>query len=507
MLNFKNKRGSLNRFCQNEDGNMALTFALSLTMIVGAVGAATDFSALSSANGKAQSIADSTALTAAIYIKDNNRPPTIDEDGNADGYTQGEHTAASLGHDFKSSVKGGADGVTVDINYDDNKKEVTVTVSGRTTPKFAQIFGKDELPFSSESVVSYLETDDSFPASIALVLDNSGSMQFDDLPAVNIRNVTHTYACTQRVRRWVRERNRFGRLVWVRRWVEEPSTCSYTHEHGDKPAGAQIRLDGLKNSVIQFQRDLSSRLETVNTASGRRTIRMGMLPYSSNTIESKRVEMDFGYIDEGRPDPNPFDGRTAGSGILGMIADGGTNSSPPMADARLWMQDEDAFHTQEAKNTNTEDKEALKFVIFMTDGQNTVGNWRFTPGRTGKFWRQLSNGSYTQSGGTIEGTATLLTDQETIAACRGMHAEGVTVFTIGYALEEFGKFRVNGWDNREDDELFEVSRDVQSAAYNLMENCASSPEHFIIAADASKLEAAFDEIQNSIVEELIRIKS
>jgi len=52
-----------------------------------------------------------------------------------------------------------------------------------------------------------------------------------------------------------------------------------------------------------------------------------------------------------------------------------------------------------------------------------------------------------------------------------------------------------------------VDQTVQTAAYNLMENCASTPDHFIRAGDADQLEAAFDEIQNAIVEELIRIKS
>jgi len=147
----------------------------------------------------------------------------------------------------------------------------------------------------------------------------------------------------------------------------------------------------------------------------------------------------------------------------------------------------------------------------MTDGQNSVGTWTFIPGITGKFHKQTSSGhwstSSTAQSGYTEGTLRRTADIETEEACTRMKADEITVFTIGYALEDFGRFRVNGWNGHENDYLYTISSDVQTAAFNLMRNCASSPEHFIKAADADQLEAAFDEIQNAIVEELIRVKA
>ena len=286
-------------------------------------------------------------------------------------------------------------------------------------------------------------------------------------------------------------------------------TCTTTHRHGVKAADAKIRLDGLKSSVILFQNDLRARLGTEDE-SNRRTVRMGMLPYSSAIDEDREVPMNWGYLPVGTPVTNNNAG--AQRTIHGMRADGGTNSNPPMIKAREWLLAENAEHTQEAERTQTFDKDPLKFVIFMTDGQNSVGDYEVEEGPTGVWFKETSPGNWSQSGsyqpGWTEGTLVLQTDAQTTESCRLMkEQDGVTIFTIGYALEDAGEYRVNGWNGNHDDELYDVEESVRTAAYNLMQSCASSPDHFIPASNADQLEAAFDEIQNAIVEELIRLKS
>jgi len=487
MIVLKKANSILQRLKRDESGMAAISWAISLTAIIGAVGAAMDFTVLSNADARSQSIADTTALAAAIYVKNNGRPPT--EEGTL---TDGDHTAASLNYEYKNFVVNGAEGVNINISYDDNAKEVTTTVTGKTNPILVQVLGFNELEFKAQSVVSYLNIEDKFPASIALVLDNSGSMQFDDRLPASIENVDFDRNC------W-----RLGSSGWY------IGTCTTTHRHGIKAEGAQIRLDGLKSSVIKFQDDLRDRLGTEDE-SDRRTVRMGMLPYSSAVDEDREIAMTWGYLPEGTQTNN--NNTDAQRTIYGMRADGGTNSNPPMAKARTWLQNEAAQHTAEAERTQSVDKEPLKFVIFMTDGQNTVGDLELEEGPTGEWHRQNSNGTWTsrtfQFNGSIEGSLKLLTDAQTVDSCTLMkEQEDVTIFTIGYALEDAGEYRVNGWNNNHDDELFNVEESVRSAAYNLMQSCASSPEHFIPAANADQLEAAFDEIQNAIVEELIRLKS
>ena len=488
MTVLKKANSLLKRFKHDESGVAALTWSLSLTAIIGAMGAAMDFAVLSNADARSQTIADNTALAAAIYVKTNGRAP----EGEGELH-EGIHKASDLGYDYKSFVVNGSDGVDIEINYDDNAKEVTATVTGKTNPILMQILGFSELDFKAKSVVSYLDIQNKFPASIALILDNSGSMQFDDrLPLSVESNTFFDQRC------WVSRRGR---------WVIE-NVCEYDqengHDHGMRDPNAQVRLDGLKSSVIKFQSDLRDRLGEENDGN-RKTLRMGMLPYSSAIIASGTQPMDWGYLEEGTNNPNDT------TGIRGMRADGGTNSSPPMSDAEVWMSNEDTAHSDEAQRTQTEDKEALKFVVFMTDGQNSVGGWTFTPGNTGQWHRRRPDGAYWSisfpAQGYQEGTVRRTADIETEEACESMKDDGVQIFTIGYALEDFGFYRVNGWSGFDDDHLFEVEPEIQTAAYNLMTNCASSPDHFITAANADQLEAAFDEIQNAIVEELIRIKA
>jgi len=133
MAVFKKATSILKKLKRDESGMAALTWAISLTVIVGAMGAAMDFAILSGADSRSQAIADTTALAAAIYVKTHDRVPTAQGE-----LTEGTHIASDLGYDFKNFVN---DGVTIHIDYDDDAKEVTTTVSGTTTPLLVQILG------------------------------------------------------------------------------------------------------------------------------------------------------------------------------------------------------------------------------------------------------------------------------------------------------------------------------------------------------------------------------
>ena len=449
MLNLNHGKRLLRRFKKNEDGNMAVTFALSAVAVIGTMGAAMDYSVLSNAAARGQAIADQTALSAAIFVKNNDRPPANFEEG----VTQGEHSAHALGYEFKGWVDGGSNNVEVNVVYDDNAKEARVTVSGQTVPTFIQLLGQQSLKFSSEAVVSYLDIDEKHPASIALVLDNSGSMGWDD---------------------------------------------KFANPNGTSPLDAHPRIDGLEFSVKKFNADLSDRLGTEDI-DGLRTIRMGMLPYSSNIVTENKVEMNFGYIDD--------------EDVEDMFPDGNTNSNPPMAEAKIWMDGENQEHRDEADRVGEAYREPLKFIIFMSDGQNTLGAWEFEPNDTAPvYWKQNNNGSwsgiwahsYNNQFGYTRGHLRRQTDSLTIETCQNLKALGTEIFTIGYALE-VGNYNANNpWNQFQ---TAHVNLWNQTNAYNLLQSCATKEENFVRAGDNEELEAAFDTIQNAIVKELIRIKS
>ena len=449
MLVLDHGKRLFRRFKKNEDGNMAVTFAVSAVAVIGATSATMDYSVLSNAKSRSQAIADQTALAAAIFVKNNDRPPA----SLAEGVTRGSHSARNLGYEFKGWVDGGANNVNINVVYDDNAKEARVTVSGQTVPTFAQVLGKRSLTFSSESVVSYLDIDEKHPASIALVLDNSGSMGWDD---------------------------------------------KFANPNGTSPIGAEPRIDGLEFSVKKFNTDLSDRLG-VEDSDGLRTIRMGMLPYSSNIVTSNKVEMDFGYITDQE--------------VERMVPSGNTNSNPPMTKAQEWMDGENSEHRDEAARVGEAYREPLKFVIFMSDGQNTLGAYEFLADDTAPvYWRQNSNGSwsgiyahsYNNQFGYIRGHLRRDTDRLTIETCNTLKSQGTEIFTIGYALE-VGYYNANNPWNKYSQAYVNLWN--QTNAYNLLQSCASKEENFVRAGDNDELEAAFDTIQNAIVKELIRIKS
>jgi len=461
MAIFKKANSILKRFKRDESGMAALTWALSLTAIIGAMGAAMDFAVLSNADDRSQAIADTTALAAAIYVKTHGRVPT----GQGE-LTEGLHYASDLGYDFKSFVN---EGVEVHIDYDDNSKEVTTTVSGKTTPILIQVLGYDKLSFNSKSVVSYLNIDEKFPASIALVLDNSGSMAWDD-----------RFALTS----------------------------------GASPANGRPRITGLEEAVSTFMTDLNSRLgEQVDTT--HRVLRTGMLPYNDQIIPASTNPTDRGGL------VNMKWGRLSDQQITGMRASGATNSSPPMQLAWDWLQDEvgtDSDHHQEAIRHGVPAEDPLRFVIFMTDGQNTAGNIDFIADDTTNKWyafKSLFGYSprwWVSNGGPYDsdfeqGRLQLASDRETLDACNEMNLPGndVKIFSIGYALQP-GVYNANNPNDPTDTE--EVTVGMQATAHGLLAGCATdSSTMFIEADDIDQLKSAFDEIQNAIVEELIRIKS
>ncbi len=451
MLNTIRRISLSKRYRDDEKGNVSLMFAVSAVAVIGCMGAAMDFSTLSNAKHQSQSIADQLALAAAIYVKDNDTPPT---DKN-EGYTQGDHTAADLGFAYKGWVEGGASNVNVNVNYDDRVKEATVTVTGKTVPTFMQVLGKHDMSFKATSTVSYLQVDEMQPASVVMVLDNSGSMRWDSrkLLAGNVR-------------------------------VPNPTA----------------RIDQLKTSVTKFRTDLKARIGDQKKNDGHRVLRTGILPYNSEIIardNDKDRRMAWGF------------GGVSNSFINEMSAEGGTNSNPPMKEATVWLEGEDAKHRKEANDHDEAYREPIKFVVFMTDGQNSTGDYDFiADNSTGIYWK-LVDGEWVGTRnwwavyyGYDEGYLKLASDRQTLESCNEMKTKDVKIFTVGFGLE-VGKY----YDPEFPNDPAEVTQATRSSALSLLSQCASKPENVIIVGEGDSLQGAFDQIQNAVVKELIRIKS
>lgn len=541
MTVIKKLNGKLNSFKRDESGAFSMIYAVCTVVLFAGMGAAMDYSILTSAKSRAQSVADTTALSAAIYVKHNGIIPTNRETG-----LIGYYTAEELGYNFRDWVIDGGQGVTINVGYDEINKEAIVTATGKTRPMLMQIFGHTELDFNSRTVVKFEEKEPLDPASIVLVMDNSGSMAWDD---------------------------------------------SIAQTNGSRPNPHQSRISGLESAAINFMTKLTDIVgpqdENGPTPA---VLRTGLLAFATDTTITRA--MDWGVLAEGE--------------ITAMGASGWTNSAPPLKTAKEWLtfdQNEPKKHLDETG------KDPLKYVILMTDGKNTVGEEEWVERAGTENWRRYVTGRDSPAGLTGEEPGSDPTPTNTLVSygsCSGgtwqakcyrikndgelktefRHYEGPFNYDPGVYQNDFvnnkGKTRTAqcysevleeetctddvyetkwsgyeydlgqnapdgdpGWEEGEFDiesniksreecdelhnndvEVFTVAFALEPGIYYrntynttttsvedsnkaraILQYCASSEDKFITANNTAALEAAFERIGDAIVKEIIRIDS
>jgi Flp pilus assembly protein TadG len=129
--------------------------------------------------------------------------------------------------------------------------------------------------------------------------------------------------------------------------------------------------------------------------------------------------------------------------------------------------------------TNSKTKDIEKIMIVLTDGTNVFGN---TPNALGSSYS--SNGYLVDArltpGGSGASTTTAAMNERTLKACDTAKAAGIEVYTI--RLEE-----------------------PNVATGNMLEKCASAPDHYFDVPSRSQLDDAFNKIKEAIVR--VRIAS
>lgn len=458
-------QGLFKRYKYSEEGNFSIMAAGCIGTIIFFCGASIDIARGQYAHSKAQDIADSIALSAAVYVDLNGSPPQNDPNGFA-------HNTIYQAGDYGYELYGSTD-ASFRVMYDDFSGQVTVELSGQIPTTFMKMAHYDNVPISTTSVVKYRETDYGDPASIMFVLDNSGSMWFDDKAV-------------------------------------DPDT-------GARPDDAVRRIDALKANM----QTLNSRLQDIANLPGEvQFLRTGMMPYNHEIISSRSVNLHWGALTENNIDV--------------MSPDGATNSSPPMTEAWNQLKDENLVHEAESG------KNPLRYVIFMTDGKNTNGKDIWVPQEGTNHWRREFNEWYcyynrrgrkkcrtirkeefypsdgpspspipapTDHSNWVEGKYTLNWDYYTQNTCNEMHAAGVKVYTIGFALKE-GTYYTNEWGQAlgSDYHYRNIDSDDLGQSFALLSACASEGDHFILAENTEELTDAFDKIGDDILLDVIRVK-
>lgn len=442
------------RFKRDEDGSMALMWGVSLTAVVFAVGASYDYAKVHTAKQNSQAAADMLALNAAIYVRDNGEAPKKNKDGFKNGK---KYYLEDIGitldpYSDRQATQRGRKGRKADreapyfkVHYDTPEEGlVTVEIHAQTRPAFMGMAGIDNIDFSARSVVSYEVSDVKSPASIGLVLDVSGSMGWDDLSGTGTS-----------------------------------------------------RINRLKTTVKSFMGQMSSIVEGSlddgeTVALNNDIIRTGMTTYNSGVVST--TPMSYTLLSDALIDT--------------LVASGGTNSSGATSAMKGWMQGEDAKHKQNGYEN------AQKFVVFMTDGVNNAthskncrdadGQWVYYNWWTGEISQTYKNGWYRvyqlahnerslhwEAPEFCEESSTY--DDNTIRTCNQMKDNGVTVYTIGFALTV-------------DEGTDQWRRAEVERANAMLSACASDNEKFFTAENGEALDEIFENIGEEIIEDTIRIR-
>lgn len=442
----------INRYRRDERGSFAMVWGVSAIAVMIGVGAAYDLSKLNSQQKQAQHLADTMALAASVAVDQDNTDRLVE--GRAYSY-----------QDVTGQYSENAKGLTGYIEYDivddqdpnnegldDDKKArllARATVSGEYETAFMSILPSvTSVKYGATSDVAY-SLRGGKPASVFFAVDNSGSMGWLDSSGAN-------------------------------------------------------KLASLEASMKQFM-DV---LDGVNTDQND-IFRSAMFPYSQDyygsyssidsdgVIPGKVIDPDWGTLTDGE--------------INAMSTLYGTDSSGALEDAQQAFAGENAEHL--AKNDAAD---PLKYMIFMSDGSNNssyecktenvwvdgddeywIDTYRGWNTRYNSYRRWFDRWViyYPATDGGFEDqevcTNDYHADVQSVASCNAMKDDGVTVYSVGYSLIP----GANG-----------VSASEIARAKKLLEDCASSEEHYILADNASELDAVFEEIGEEIIEEVIRIK-
>jgi Flp pilus assembly protein TadG len=152
------KQGLLARFGRDQRGNIAVMFALSLVPMLGFVGSAVDYSRATMVKGRLQSAVDATALK---LTRDGENLSETDREAMATRY----FNAVFDKQDTQGAPK---------LALATTEQRVTLTANTNLAAVFMPLLGITKMDVSASAVSTYDKT----KIELALVLDNTGSMDW-----------------------------------------------------------------------------------------------------------------------------------------------------------------------------------------------------------------------------------------------------------------------------------------------------------------------------------------
>lgn len=256
--------------------------------------------------------------------------------------------------------------------------------------------------------------------------------------------------------------------------------------------------DNHVKKIYSLRASMKDFMDTLSTISvhGDDIFRTALYPYNTNLIYSKKVDPIWDTLSDYKIDQ--------------MYAQGGTKSTNALSRARSKFTLENQIHD----NENGHD-DPLKFLIFMSDGANNGATTQqqctteqFWVNGTAEYWWRWKNGykKYKYNEPTykpwkwthVQGTSGHYENQQvcqqvpyspvneaSLTECTSMKNNGVTIYSIAY----------------------DVASHERAMAEAFMKACSSGEaDYYKYASNGTDLQAVFDEIGESVVTEVVRIK-
>jgi len=396
------KRSLISRMLGDRGGNFGLMTAFALPVILAAGGVAMDLTNMVLTKAELQDAADSAALAASSALS-NDKKSVADAKDIAEKFFKTQMSTSQM------------DGATAKVDIEETVlsgggKAFKVSVASSYTVEFnplTRLLGQTSTAVAAGSTAESA-TGSKNAVSMFLVLDRSGSMSFktDEIGS-------KTVACQN-----------FTESNWGR--DPYPTTPCYIR-----------KIAALKTAVAGFAKVL----DTVDPK--KQYVRTGAISYNDET--QKESSLDWGT-----------DGALKYVNALPDPTSGGTDSHTAFATAvskLLAVKNKLDVENEEHRKKNG--LTPLKYIVFMTDGENTSYDKKATTANANK------------------------SDTETMKSCNAARDAGIAVYTVAFMAPTRGQ--------------------------TLLKNCATTTANYYEAENMAGLIDAFEEIGKSAAAAMSRL--
>jgi Flp pilus assembly protein TadG len=449
---FKRARQQWMRFCADTRGNLMVMLGFAAVGLVGCVGIAVDTSVAYNVRSKMAAAVDAAALAGARAWAS----PTRDAD---------------IQNFFSANFQAGYMGSVVepvDIVVNNQDRTVTVTANATIPTFFMSVLGTDSIEIEASAQATLSSRD----VEVALVLDVTGSMgnfnRINDLKAASHELIDIVVQDLQ---------DPFRSRIAIVPYSNGVNVGSYADQvRGPITMGATCTSPGCE--TYRFENPSGDELEYDTTTC--------VAARTSPNVDTDTAPNVAPFPPNYPPDSTPgnpcptvpimplSDNKTALHGVIDSLAVNGSTAGQTGIAWGWYMLAPNFSYLWPSANQPMNyseihlGQEVMKVVIIMTDGE---------------FNTRYYNGVVAKDSGSGTGPTSWKIDHnshngspytQSEELCTAMKAEGVIVYTVGLSIS--GNAAVN----------------------NLMNVCATSPDHVFFPDSGTELKQAFRAIANEV---------